>query len=400
MIGRRAPRAAGLIAAVFSLTFLYGCMTTNNWETDGGSYDEPPGDDPSDPPGGDSGASSPVDDGVSEATQCDGFDNDRDGSIDEGCPCVPGATQECYTGLPTDVFDETNCSPGIQTCQGANEFAAWGPCEGELLPEGEFCWDGIDNNCNGEADEGCSCIPGETRWCYSGPAGTQGVGICQQGVEECIGEGMGWTECVGEVLPEEEICHNDVDDDCDGLVDEDCEPPPAVPIGCTAETLTHVVGAADCAANSAVYMMDDGDGPNFICCPLPTEDILSDDPPQVRGSNCNSDEVITGAVSRFNFRCTRINSHRYSLTAPLLPCYFGSGSSGGGGVSHCSGHPHSFTVLHNNYFGSDGCSGQPYGSLFVRQDGDDCRDLGASQLVYSGRVEGDTPGAPVPMFAE
>ncbi len=382
------------------IALLFGCMTANNWEADGGSYGDETDSDAWGDSEGDSGEPPPGDDGVSEASQCDGLDNDRDGLIDEGCICTPGETQECYTGRPTDVLEDTPCVSGTQTCLGAAEFATWAPCEGEVLPEGEHCCDGIDNNCNGEVDEGCSCIPGETRWCYSGPEETRDVGICQQGVEECIGEGMGWTECVGEGLPEEEICYNDIDDDCDGLVDEDCEPPLAVPIGCTAETLTHVVGAVDCAPNSAVYMMDDGDGPNFICCPLPAVDILTDDPPEVRGSSCNSNEVITGAVSRFNFRCTRINAHRYTLAAPQLPCYFGSGSSGGGGVSRCSGHPHSFTVLHNNYFGSDGCSGHPYGSLFVRQTGDDCRDLGASQLVYSGRVDGDTPGAPVPMFAE
>ena len=152
--------------------------------------------------------------------------------------------------------------------------------------------------------------------------------------------------------------------------------------------------------DQAVYMMDDGDGPNFICCPLPAADILTDDPPQVRGTTCATDEVITGAAGRYSYRCSRINTERYQLAAAERPCYFGSGAAGGGGVSGCAGHPHTWSVLADWLFGSDGCSGHPYGSLFVAMTGDDCRDLAASQLLYTGAVEGDPAGAPVPMFED
>jgi len=40
----------------------------------------------------------------------------------------------------------------------------------------EICGDGIDNNCDGSPDEGCGCVEGETRFCYTGPIGTEGVG--------------------------------------------------------------------------------------------------------------------------------------------------------------------------------------------------------------------------------
>jgi len=162
--------------------------------------------------------------------------------------------------------------------------------------------------------------------------------------------------------------------------------------------MTHVVGAGDCEADQAVYMMDDGTGPNFICCPLPAPDILTDEPAVVRGASCAANEVITGAVGVNNMKCTPIDTERYQLAAAREPCYFGSGSSGGSGVSGCGGHPHSFSVLHNDSFGSDGCSGLPYGSLFVAQRGNDCEDLSAAQLLYTGAVEGDPAGAPVPMF--
>lgn len=44
------------------------------------------------------------------------------------------------------------------------------------------------------------------------------IGICEEGVQRC--EGGKWTECEGGVEPDLEVCDNDLDDDCDGLVDE------------------------------------------------------------------------------------------------------------------------------------------------------------------------------------
>lgn len=53
--------------------------------------------------------------------------------------------------------------------------------------------------------------------CYSGPAGTAGVGSCQVGTSVCTAGVPG--PCVGEVTPSGEAC-NAEDDDCDGQVDE------------------------------------------------------------------------------------------------------------------------------------------------------------------------------------
>ncbi|WP_168210823.1 CAP domain-containing protein [Persicimonas caeni] len=75
---------------------------------------------------------------------------------------------------------------------------------------------------------GQSCETGHTRPCYTGPWGTEGVGVCEAGVERCIG--AQWTgECRLEELPEEaEVCDNGLDDDCNGEVDDGCGGAPDV----------------------------------------------------------------------------------------------------------------------------------------------------------------------------
>lgn len=64
------------------------------------------------------------------------------------------------------------------------------------------------------------CMPGEMEECYSGPDGTKGVGICKAGQRTCLGDGSGFTVCVGEVVPASESCETPDDDDCNGQINE------------------------------------------------------------------------------------------------------------------------------------------------------------------------------------
>lgn len=131
---------------------------------------------------------------------CDGKDNNCDGKVDEGCQCLNGNKQACGS-------DVGECKKGTQTCVNGK----WDVCVGEVSAQKEVC-DGRDNNCDGSIDETFTNL---------GNTCEMGQGACKaQGKFICKADGSG-VECDAKpTQPQVEICNN-IDDDCDGTIDND-----------------------------------------------------------------------------------------------------------------------------------------------------------------------------------
>ena len=163
--------------------------------------------------------------GAADMGDPDGGEPDSGGS-----ECEPGTDRACGS-------DEGACVTGRQFCNAEGRFEA---CLGAVDPTDEAC-NGLDDDCDGNTDEGCDCVGGTTQPCGSD------VGACSFGEQTCVAGA--WSACEGAIDGGEEICDG-VDNDCDGEVDN-------VPVVVEMRPCTAGVGA--CAESGVLECRPDVD---------------------------------------------------------------------------------------------------------------------------------------------
>ena len=194
-------------------------------------------------------------------------DDDNDGLTDY--PNDPG----CQDATDNDEYNPAQCVTGaVQPCgaQDGGYCAGTRSCTSGLWG---MCFDAgtpIVEVCNNVDDDCDGQVDDDvSRACYRFAANTRGVGNCRDGLETCaLGTFTG--TCVGQVGPSTEVCGNAIDENCDGVLNDGCDGGViVVDAGVPDAGVVVDAGVADAGACSPVGLWRiDGGAIQLQCCNL------------------------------------------------------------------------------------------------------------------------------------
>lgn len=179
---------------------------------------------------------------------------------DKDALLFPGASVPCgeneqgmSLGIPANAVGI--CKMGTKACDADGGLPV---CRGAVGPQTvTSCTPSVDEGCDGNPLQGCSCTTGQTTDC-----GSSAVGHCKKGTATCQGNGT-FGACVGNIEPTTRDCTTSVDMNCNGTPDNqeaECQCAGGGAPGATRACNTHpgqdgigqcVAGSQTCVASGA-----------------------------------------------------------------------------------------------------------------------------------------------------